>query len=245
MTAVVISQPMFFPWVGMFEQIRLADVYVHYDDVQFSKGSFTNRVQIKTATGSHWMTVPLHKFSLGQRIEDVKIDNRKDWRASHLAMLHDAYSGTPWRKDMLAIVENVYHDENDSISELSRRSMAACCEYLGIDFGRSFVRIGDLQIGSSSSQRVLEVVKAVGGNRYITGLGGRNYLNHELFEAAAVSVEYMRYELRAYPQLHGEFTPYVSILDLVANVGKAGVNCILSKSIFWNESVINETYRTI
>ena len=49
MTTVVISQPMFFPWVGMFEQIALADVYVHYDDVQFSKGSFTNRVQLKTA----------------------------------------------------------------------------------------------------------------------------------------------------------------------------------------------------
>ena len=49
MTVVVISQPMLFPWVGMFEQIRLADVYVHYTDVQFSKGSFVNRVQIKTA----------------------------------------------------------------------------------------------------------------------------------------------------------------------------------------------------
>ena len=49
MTTVVISQPMLFPWVGMFEQVALADVFVHYDDVQFSKGSFTNRVQLKTA----------------------------------------------------------------------------------------------------------------------------------------------------------------------------------------------------
>ncbi len=56
---VVISQPMLFPWAGMFEQIRLADVYVHYPDVQFSKGSFTNRVQVKTAGGSRWLTLPL------------------------------------------------------------------------------------------------------------------------------------------------------------------------------------------
>ena len=48
---VVISQPMLFPWVGMLEQIMLADVFVHYADVQFSKGSFTNRVQIKDSTG--------------------------------------------------------------------------------------------------------------------------------------------------------------------------------------------------
>ena len=236
---------MFFPWVGMFEQIRLADVYVHYDDVQFSKGSFTNRVQIKTATGSQWMTVPLRNLSLGQRIEDVKIDNRKDWRASHISMLHNAYSGAHWRNDMLAIVEKVYRDEEDSIGELSRRSMAACCEYLGIDFERSFMRIADLKIGGSSSQRVLDVVKAVGGDCYITGLGARNYLDHELFEASSVSVEYMSYELRSYPQLHGNFTPYVSVLDLFANVGRAGANWVLSKSIFWKEFLKNEPHRTI
>ncbi|MBC8123824.1 MAG: WbqC family protein, partial [Gemmatimonadaceae bacterium] len=59
MNTVVISQPMLFPWIGMFEQICLADVYVHYDDVQFSKGSFSNRVQVKSASGSKWITVPL------------------------------------------------------------------------------------------------------------------------------------------------------------------------------------------
>ena len=57
---VVISQSMYFPWVGMLEQIRLADVFIHYDDVQFSKGSFSNRVQVKQPDGtSAWMTIPL------------------------------------------------------------------------------------------------------------------------------------------------------------------------------------------
>src|SRR5271165_5531971 len=77
---VVISQPMFFPWVGMFEQIRLADVYIHYSDVQFSKGGFVNRVQIKTASGIKWLTVPLEGVSLGQKINQVRIDDRRAWR---------------------------------------------------------------------------------------------------------------------------------------------------------------------
>ena len=80
---IVISQPMFFPWVGMFEQIRLADTYVHYSDVPFSKGSFVNRVQVKTAQGTPWMTVPLKSFSIGQSICDVEIDDQKDWRRKH------------------------------------------------------------------------------------------------------------------------------------------------------------------
>ena len=49
--------------------IKLADIIVHYDDVQFSKGSFTNRVQIKTKDGFKWMTVPLEKVKLNQKIE--------------------------------------------------------------------------------------------------------------------------------------------------------------------------------
>ena len=61
---VVITQPMFFPWAGLLEQLRMADIIVYYDDVQFSKGSFTNRVQIKTPFGKKWLTVPLKNFSL-------------------------------------------------------------------------------------------------------------------------------------------------------------------------------------
>ncbi len=65
---VLITQSFLFPWVGLLEQVRLCDICVHYDDVQFSKGSFTNRVQLKLADGSRWMTVPLANFHLGQLI---------------------------------------------------------------------------------------------------------------------------------------------------------------------------------
>ena len=84
MKAAVISQPMFFPWVGMLEQMRVADTYVHYDDVQFSKGSFTNRVQIKTAQGIQWLSMPLRELSLGQEIRGVLVDDRQGWRRKHL-----------------------------------------------------------------------------------------------------------------------------------------------------------------
>ena len=49
---LVVSQPMFLPWVGLFEQVRLADVFIHYDDVQLPQGgNFMSRVQLKTASG--------------------------------------------------------------------------------------------------------------------------------------------------------------------------------------------------
>jgi len=56
---IVITQSMLFPWVGMLEQIKLANIVVHYDDVQYSKGSYVNRVQLKMPEGIKWMTIPL------------------------------------------------------------------------------------------------------------------------------------------------------------------------------------------
>jgi len=237
---IVISQPMFFPWVGMFEQIRLSHMYVHYSDVQYSKGSFVNRVQVKTAQGTVWITVPLMKQKLGQPICETRISYEMDWRRKHRELLRQAYVRTPYQDDMLQIVDSVYSEQHATLDELSKASIAAVCCYLGLKESRRFLDIRELAIGGSSSQRVLDTVLALDGDTYITGLGARNYLDHELFEAANVRVNYMDYRKTPYPQLHGEFSPYVSILDLIANTGGECGDYIHSESIYWKEFLQNE-----
>src|SRR6185369_6755753 len=104
MNTVVVLQPQFFPWVGVFEQIRLADVYVHFDDVDFPQGrSFTSRVQIKTPAGSHWLTAPVVRAS-GQWIRDTQLDTTQAWRAKHLRTLQTSYSRAPFAGEMLDLV---------------------------------------------------------------------------------------------------------------------------------------------
>lgn len=237
---VVISQPMFFPWLGFLEQVRLADVFVRYDDVQFSKGSFTNRVQYKTETGVQWLTVPLSGFSLGQRIDEVQVDSRGDWKVRHRAQLAKAYVDAPHRADMLALLDEVYARDCDTIAEISWLSLQLLCEYFKIGSATRFVDIGELAVAGSGSQRVLDIVKTLGGSHYVTGWGARSYLNHEAFEQSGVQVEYMDYQKPLYPQLHGAFTPFVSSLDLVANLGVRGVDLIQPSAIPWREFLKNE-----
>jgi hypothetical protein len=234
---VVISQPMFFPWVGLLEQIRLADIYVHYSDVQFSKGSFTNRVQIKTSAGMRWLTVPLSDLRLGQTIDEVRISAYRDWRSQHLALLQQAYSGAPYAEEMMALVRNVYEGNHEHLDDLARASIAALCDYFGLSDGGNFVSSNDLDVSGSGSERVLEIVKAIGGTTYVTGWGARNYLDHAIFDQAGIRVEYMDYRKISYPQLHGAFTPFVSALDLVANCGRAGIGAICSSSVYWKEFI--------
>ena len=179
---VVISQPMYFPWVGMLEQVRLADHFVFYDDVQFSKGSFVNRVQIKTAAGIKWLTVPI-RASLGQRIQDVQIDSRKDWRRSHLDMLRQAYTGSPYLKDMLRLVQEAFDTNPKSVGELSKLSMIILNDYFGLKQRESFQAIQDIGLQGAGSYRVLKIVQHLGGDTYITGHGAIKYLDHEAFDS--------------------------------------------------------------
>lgn len=235
MTTVVILQPMLFPWVGVFEQIRLADVYVHYDDVQFSRGGFMNRVQVKTVAGPRWLTVPLAGLELGQQIRDVRVDERQEWRASRLSLLDQALRGTPCRSQALELARSVFARRDSALADLSIASIEACRGYLGLAPRTRFLRSSTLGVPGQGSARVLALVRRLGGSVYVSGRGGADYLDHEAFEAAGVRVEYMSYQRRPYPQLHGAFTPHVTILDLIANLGTEGLGCIVSGTVPWRE----------
>lgn len=243
---VVISQPMLFPWAGMLGQVRAADVFVHYPDVQFSKGSFVNRVQIKTARGIRWLTVPLQGLRLGQHINEVRINNQLNWREEHLRLLNDAYADAPYVDEMLNLVQSVYSGKaHENIGELSEASLMALSKHYKLDCTRVFKNSEALGINGSSSRRVLDIVLALGGDMYLTGHGASRYLDHEAFEQAGVRVEYMNYLNIPYPQLHGEFTPYVSSLDLIANMGLDGINYICPRSIYWKDFLSGERDRKI
>jgi WbqC-like protein family len=229
---IVISQPMFFPWVGMFEQIALADVFVHYDDVPFSKGSFTNRVQIKTSSGRKWLTVPLRKFHLGETIAGLRADDNRPWRDEHLHMLDLAYRPAAYGADMLDLVGAVY-DSSDPLPQLLMSSLERVALRLGAAESTEFVRASELGIGGRGWQRVLAVVRRLGGSVYVTGHGARNYLDAAAFEAAGVAVRYMDYACREYPQLNGPFTPHVSVLDLLANTGPDASSAIQPRTVDW------------
>lgn len=233
----VISQPMFFPWVGFFEQIKLCDVYVHYNDVQYSKGGFTNRVQVKSPEGSKWLTVPLKNLHLGQPINQVEINNQQDWRANHLDLLKRCYEDAPYYSEMRNLVESLYNKEWALLDDLAQATLSNICEYFKLLEDKRFISIQDLNAGGASSERVLITTKKVKADIYITGHGASKYLSHDIFEEAAIRVEYMEYKKTPYPQLFGEFTPYVSILDLIANVGKDGINWIHSGTIYWKDFV--------
>lgn len=231
---VVISQSMYFPWVGMLEQLRLADIFVHYDDVQFARG-FYNRVQIKTQVGIRWLTIPLRDKHRGVLIDEALIDDRIDWRSQHRDLLRQAYRQAPYREEMLQLVDGVFAHPAVTLHEIARESFLALAHHFDLAKRVKFLDSARLGIKGASSQRLHDLCVAVQAGTYITGHGARNYLDHQIFEDSGITVEYMNYRRLVYPQLHGEFTPFVSGLDLVANCGSRGADVICSESVNWKE----------
>ena len=236
MKKIVILQPQFFPWVGVFEQIKLADEYVHFDDVQFPQGrSFTSRVQIKTPSGSKWMTIPVLRNG-NKLIKDIEIDNSQNWKNKHIVMLEEKYSKAPFFAEMKNIVEEIYSLNTNNLCDLNIYALEKISDYFNLN--TNFRRSSLFNTTTNSSQKLFDIIQKIKSTTYITGHGAKNYLDHELFEKNNIKVEYMDYQKKEYPQLNGEFNPFVSILDLIANTGKDGVNYICSGTKYWKE-VIN------
>lgn len=227
---------MFFPWMGIFEQIKLSDVFVHYDDVQYPQGrSFTSRVQIKTNAGVNWLTAPVSRAESGRLINQTVLVSSIDWRKNHLQTLKHSYSRAPFFNEMFDLLKDIYSLPTNNLSDLNCNAIEKISSYLNIK--TKFFRSSDLGLKNASSEKLLDICLYYGATDYITGLGAINYLDYSIFENNHIKVNYMKYEKRIYPQLHGEFTPFVSILDAIANLGKSASDLVCSNAVYWKDFV--------
>lgn len=233
---VVISQPMYFPWLGLFDQMRAADVFVHYDDVQLARG-FYNRVQVKTPHGTSMITVPLKNRRRDSRINECRISYESDWVSQHRAVLTSSYRKTPFLTDAIDIFDDVTGHRPEMLSELGIGSLMAVADYLGLTGSTTFLTSSDLAIPGSSSQRLLDICIGQNAAVYLTGHGALNYLDHNLFEQRGVEVRYIKYDFKEYPQVFGDFTPYVTALDAIAHLGPSAVDVFESSNLNWRNAV--------
>jgi hypothetical protein len=232
---ILISQSMYFPWCGFLDLIRLSDTFVHYDDVQFSRG-FYNRVQIKTNKGTTFITVPIKNKHQKQLINQSYIDYSHDWVESHRSALINSYRKTKFIDDAISLFDTVHKNKYEKLCELSRASIISLLSYFGLDKDITFSDSVNLNEPGSGSERLLKICKSLKGEVYMTGHGAINYLNHGLFEQHSIEVRYIDYCFEGYSQMYGEFTPYVTSLDAIAHLGPDVRRILKSSSVNWREA---------
>ena len=220
-----ILQPSYLPWLGYFEQIHRSHVFVLYDDVQFEKGSWRNRNRIKKPDGALWLTVPVLLKGRGfPLIRDVKINRSVQWQKKHIRGITQSYLKAPfferYADDLFKIMGRPWKFLIDLNLELTYWS----AEQLGIS--TPLILASELGVPGSRVQRLIDIIHSLGGNHFYEGAAGRDYIDVPSFEKAGISVTFQDYEHPRYPQLHGDFVPYLSIVDLLFNCGLDSLNTL-------------------
>lgn len=212
---VAIHQPNYFPWLGYFAKMAQSDVFVFLDDVQLPQGrSYVHRTRIH-ADGGSWMSAPVRREHL-QAVRDVRFVE-DGWRRRHRAMLLHTYRQAPFFDPVMALVDSLFSLETDSLSRFNINAVSRLAGYLGLpcrcEIASSF------GVTSTSDDRLIDLVRAVGGTVYISGEGGQNYQHAEKFEAAGIELRVRSYKPRPYPQVQGGFIAGLSVLDALFNLG--------------------------
>lgn len=218
---VVILQPSYIPWRGYFDQIRRADLFIFYDDIQYDKHGWRNRNQIKTHQGKQWLTIPVHSkgATQGALVKDIRIDWSKPWARSHLKALTVSYSKAPCFKEYLPLLNDLYQRNDEFLADFTVESSILLARTLGFN-STEFIRSSKLtDIKGRKTDRVINVLKQVGATHYICGPSASSYMEPEKFDAAGITFEYINYNYPEYSQMYPPYDPYISILDLIFMTG--------------------------
>jgi len=209
-------QPAYLPWLGYFDKIIRSDIYVFLDSVQYEVRSFINRNKIKSSSGGFWLTVPVK--ARGHReiaLKDIEIDNEQNWKQKHLHSIYLNYKKAPRFAKCYAKLEVIYQKDFQYLADLCLEHLIFWLKELGVE--KTIVRSSQLPINSKKSNLILDLCNYFNAKHYISGTLGKNYLKEEEFQRAGVFLEYQNYQHPVYPQLWGEFLPYMSIVDFWMN----------------------------
>ncbi|MCK4417171.1 MAG: WbqC family protein [Candidatus Latescibacteria bacterium] len=221
---VAVHQPQYLPWLGYFDKIDRAHLFVLLDIVQFKKNEWQNRNRIKTAQGWQWLTVPV-TYRFPQRIDQVKINLQSNWARKHLLTLKSNYYRAPYFSDYFSTFENILTQNWQSIATLNIRLVRELTELLGISTPlRLASELGDFP--EEPDERLIAICKHLGAEVYLAGLGGRNYMNLEKFRKAGIEVVFQEFKHPVFPQLYGDFLPNLSVVDLLFNCGEQSLRII-------------------
>lgn len=223
---VVILQPHYLPWAGYFALADLADVFVFYDDVQFEAQSWQQRNRIKSMQGKElWLTVPVIR-NFGQLIKDTKINTDIIWRKKHWKTIEQSYSKAPHFEEIGEVMEELYLSYFFYLADLNIYFTKILAEVIGVKMPR-FIKSSELKgIEGEKTDRVLSVLRAIGGTEYISGMAAMDYLQAEKLHKAGIELTWFDYQHPTYPQIRGDFIPYLSAIDLLFNVGDEAIEHI-------------------
>lgn len=212
---VTIHQPEYLPYIGFFDRISRADIFVILDNVQYQKNAFINRNKIKTFDGWQWLTVPVKQREALKNINEIEISNEIDWRVKHWKALLYNYNKAPYFKKYSDFFEKLYKQNWTSLANLDIYLIENIMDMLGLK--KEIKKSSLLKANGKADDLLINICKELGADTYFSGPGGRGYMDLEKFKEQNINVVFQEFTHPVYAQQFGEFIPNLSIIDLLFN----------------------------
>lgn len=218
---VAVHQPNYLPYLGFFDKMMKADIFVIYDDAQFNKEDFQHRNKIRIHNGWKWLTVPVEKKPIP--INEIKIRNEITtknikWSDAHIKNIEDEYKKTGYYLTYKAGFEEIYRKNYDRLIDLNMEIISYLKKALEIN--TKLIFSSELGFTSTSTKRLIDILEALEGDIYLSGPGGRNYLDVSMFKNKGIEVEFQDFKYPIYKQTYKDFIPNMSAIDVLFNLGK-------------------------
>lgn len=217
-----VMQPTFLPWVGYFDLIDSSDKFIFYDDVQFVKQSWQTRNRVKTANGILLINIPTEKSSFKTNINEIKIDNRKPWRKKLLKTLFYTYQKSSSFDEVYTFIESFLSKEYDHLFLFNAELIMSISKKIGST--SKFHYSSELPLSKNiRDKRLVDICKSLDCDKYLSTLGSSSYIEETSpggeFPKNDIQLLYHNYTPVKYTQNFGSFEAYMSIIDLLFNVG--------------------------
>ena len=222
-----IMQPYFFPYIGYWQLINAVDKYVIYDDVNYIKGGWINRNRILINDKPSFINLKMDGSSPNKLIKEIHVSNDNRWKNKLLKSIELSYRKAPFFEMSFPIIEEIINHDEVNLSLYLENLIKRIAEYL--EMNTEFVLSSNIEKDNSlkGQDKVIEICKSLGAKEYYNAIGGVELYSAENFNSYGIELRFLRTEYIEYKQFKNDFSPYLSIIDVMMFNSKEEIMNIL------------------
>lgn len=190
---VTAHTPNFLTGISVIKKINSADAVVFLDEVQYSHGGWSNRNRMPDGS---WLTVPVERRTDMGPFNRVRISEHDRWRQHHVKALRQHYgaSAQPFCEEIMRPYRLLI-GLNLALLRMLIEPDVRWHFQSHLDGGHAVWAVSEERWELAPiSQRIAMMVAEVGGDTYLSGPSGRNYLDERPFNDLGIQVEYWQHD---------------------------------------------------
>lgn len=229
---IAIMQPYLFPYIGYWQLIHAVDIFVIYDNIEFTKKGWFNRNNILIHGENTLFTVPIKKDSDFLDVRDRRLSENSEKEIKKIILqIEHSYKKAPYFNEVFPMIKDIFNLKEKNLFSYIYHSVHEICKYLEIDTKIIISSTLDIDHELKAEEKVMAINKTLHADNYINAIGGLELYNKDRFSAEGINLNFLKPDLIEYKQFDNEFIPCLSIIDIMMFNSKDEIQKMLSRYV--------------